>query len=366
MRKPLSLLLVFLLILGTISGCNATARMDANDVAVDASAWKIAFVTGMGDINDHSFNEECYRGVQEFCQRSGAQCKYFKPTGWSEEELLEALQAAADEGYDAVVMAGVLFAKPCLKAANANPGTLFLALAVTPSDMGGGLIPSNVSLLIHKEEQAGFLAGYAAVMEGYRELGFLGGIDISAVVKFGRGYLQGAQKAAEDSGISDVHVKYWYSGTFEPNDEITEKMSQWYQEGTEVIFSCGGAIYESALKAAEENDGLLIGVDMDQSVISPRFITSATKNLADSVVLALNAAARHNMNWPSAYAGTCQSFGVVEKCVGLSMETSRFEKFTPEMYNLIYKALMHDSFIVDNNPDPKVHPKLARVTVDWQ
>ena len=366
MKQFLALLLTVLMTLSLLTGCgNAVPRQDAS-ASADASDYKIAFITGMGDIHDHSFNEDCYLGVQQFCEQSGAFCKYFMPAGWSNEELLDTIQQAVNEEFDVIVMAGVLFAEPCLEAAKTNPGTLFLALAVTPSDMGAAIIPSNVALLTHKEEQAGFLAGYAAVAEGYRELGFLGGMDVSAVVRFGHGYLQGANKAAADLGISGVHVKYWYSGTFIANDDITAKMDTWYQEGTEIIFACGGAIYESALEAADRNDGKLIGVDMDMSDISPRFITSAVKSLSTSVVLALNAAAANNMHWPNNYAGACQSLGVVENCVGLAMENSRFENFTPEMYRLLYKALMHDSYNVDSNSDPDDHPRTDNIQVDWQ
>ena len=366
MKKLLASLLSVFLTLAVLTGCSVQAPTAETAPPADASDSKIAFITGISDIHDHGFNEACYEGVQQFSRQSGAFCKYFKPDSWDQDDILSSIQQAVDQDFDAVVMAGAAFAKPCLEAAKANPGTLFLALAVTQADMEVAILPANVSLLTFRNEQAGFLAGYAAVADGYKELGFIGGMAESAVIRFGNGYIQGAEKAAKDMGISDVHIKHWYSGSFTPREGIREKAAAWYQEGTEVIFSCGGAIYESILEAADAQDGLMIGVDVDQSELSPRIITSATKALTESIVLALNEAAAAHMNWPSAYAGTCQILGVVENCVGLPMETSRFRQFDGEMYRLLEKALIHDSFNVDTNNDPNVHPKVSHVTVDWQ
>ena len=366
MKKHWALLLTFLLIFSILTGCNTVTSAGEEGVSLSAADAKVAFITDIGDVHDHGFNEYSYLGVQEFSEETGTLCKYFQPASQQEDDLLTCIEEAVAEEYDIIVMAGPLFGKPCLKAAKKNPGTLFLALAVTPEDMGTSLIPSNISLLIHKEEEAGFLAGYAAVADGYRELGFLGGMDVAPVVRFGHGYIQGANRAAQELGIRDVHMKYWYSDTFIPSEEITEKMTGWFQEGTEVIFSCGGAIYESALEAAEEEDGLLIGVDVDQSYISPRFITSATKSLSHTVNMALHAAAGNHLVWPDAYAGTCQSFGAAEECIGLPMETSHFRNFSQEMYDILYRAMLRDSFPIDGSSNPAHHPNTEYITVDWQ
>ena len=357
MKKSLALLLTLLLTVSLLSGCSPKSTVEAQVSLRRETDIKVAFITDMGDIHDHGFNEDSYRGVQLFSEKKGAAYKYFQPKSEQEDDLLFAINEAIEEGYNVIVMAGHLFGRPCLKAARANPNTLFLALAVTPADMGVGQPPQNVSLIIYREEQAGFLAGYAAVADGYRDLGFLGGMAIDSVIRFGYGYVQGAEKAAANLGLTDVKIKYWYSGSFLPSDEIREKMESWYEEGTEVIFSCGGAIYESVLEAADSKDGKLIGVDIDQSYISPRFITSATKSLSNTVVMALTSAYENHMVWPGDYAGTCQSLGIADDCVGLPMETSDFKCFDQEIYDMLCKALTRDSFIVENGCDPDRHPR---------
>ena len=358
MKKITALLLCLILAVGLLNGCQGKAQ--------EKAAPKIAFITGIGTIEDHSFNEDSFHGVEQFSQEHDAEYKHFPSASSDEADLLAAIQQAVDEDFDVIVMAGYLFGKPCLEAAKANPDTLFLALAVTPAQTGAARLPSNLSLLTHREEQAGFLAGYAAVAEGYRELGFLGGVPIDAVVRFGHGFIQGAEQAAHAMEVPNVRIKHWYSGSFVPNEGIEEKMDTWFSEGTEVVFACGGAIYESALAAADTWDKELIGVDVDQSYISPRFITSATKSLSRSVILALEEAYSNHMTWPSAYAGTCQSLGVNNDCVGLAMENSHFDTFSMEMYELLYDALQNESFHVDTNTDPYYKPRTEKITVDWQ
>ena len=374
MKKVLALLMAVMMVAGLFAGCGAAetpaeTEAPAAEEAVkyaDATGKKIAFITDVGNIDDHGFNEYSYAGVTKFAEGSGAECKYYKPAGDTDQDRLDAIQQAVDDGYDVVVMAGFLFGKACNEAAVANPDTLFLALDVTPFDLGVEEVPANISLITYKEEQAGFLAGYAAVVEGYKELGFLGGIDVPAVVRFGYGFVQGAEKAAADLGVEDVNVKYWYSGSFGPTDEIATKMDAWYVEGTEVVFACGGGIYLSCQSAAEANDGLMIGVDVDQSYISDCIITSAMKSLSNSVVLALNAATENGMKWPEAYAGTCQALGAAEDCIGLPMETSQFKTFSQEQYTELFNGMIDGSIVVDNSFESSVHPTTEHITVDWQ
>lgn len=116
----------------------------------------------------------------------------------------------------------------------------------------------------------------------------------------------GADKAAQELNLTDVNIKYWYSGSFQPNDDIATKMDNWYVGGTEVVFACGGGIYLSCQSAAEANDGKMIGVDVDQSNVSDRIITSAMKALSNSVVKALTDASANGWTWPQNYAGVCQ------------------------------------------------------------
>ena len=341
------------------------ASEDATVPSTDG-AKKVAFVTDVGNIDDHSFNQYSYEGVTKFCSNAGLECSYYKPAGDTDQDRIDAINQAVKVGYGVVVMAGYLFGPACYTVATEHPEVLFLALDVTEGDLKAESVPSNIALICYQEEQAGYLAGYAAVQEGYKELGFLGGIDVPAVIRYGSGFIMGADKAAQELNLTDVNIKYWYSGSFQPNDDIATKMDNWYVGGTEVVFACGGGIYLSCLSAAESNDGKMIGVDVDQSNVSDRIITSAMKALSNSVVKALTDASANDWIWPESYAGVCQYLGAADDCVGLPMETSQFTKFTQEQYDTLFQAMADGSLVVDNNSSADVKPVTTNVTVDYQ
>ena len=340
-----------------------TPETTGEPVNSDASM-KFAFVTDVGNIDDHSFNQYSYEGVTRFAEANGLESTYYKPAGDTDQDRIDAIQQAVNDGYGVVVMAGYLFGPAVYQVASANPDVLFLALDVTAGDLGADEVPSNIALVCYKEEQSGYLAGYAAVVEGYKELGFLGGMAVPAVVRFGYGFVQGAEQAAADLGVEGVNIKYWYSGSFVATDDIATKMDAWYVEGTEVVFACGGGIYQSCLNAADANDGLMIGVDVDQSSISDRIITSAEKALSNSVVLALTEAMNNGWAWPEAYAGTCQYLGAAEDCVGLPFANSKFSVLTEEQYNELYASLADGTLVVSDAID--VEPAVSNITVDYQ
>lgn len=350
------------------SSTASTTTEATSEAAASTSGSKtdVAFVTDVGNIDDQSFNQYTWQGVQDFCSANSLNANYYRPTEDSDAARLEQMDNAVNDGAKAVVVAGYLFGSSIAEAQAKYPDVQFLALDVSTADLGDKAPTSNTALITYKEEQAGYLAGYAAVQEGYKELGFLGGIDVPAVIRYGYGFIMGADKAAQELNLTDVNIKYWYSGSFQPNDDIATKMDNWYVGGTEVVFACGGGIYLSCLSAAESNDGKMIGVDVDQSNVSDRIITSAMKALSNSVVKALTDASANDWIWPESYAGVCQYLGAADDCVGLPMETSQFTKFTQEQYDTLFQAMADGSLVVDNNSSADVKPVTTNVTVDYQ
>lgn len=341
-----------------------TTESTGDDGTVDPSM-KVAFVTDVGNIDDHSFNQYTYEGITTFAEENSVDCTYYKPAEDTDQARIDAINQAIADGYNTVVMAGYLFGPATASCAAEHPEVNFLALDVSAGDLGTDSIPSNVSLIVYKEEQAGYLAGYAAVKAGYTELGFLGGMSVPAVVRYGYGFVQGADAAAVEDNV-DVNIKYWYSGSFGPTDEIAAKMDSWYTEGTEVVFACGGGIYLSCQSAAEANEGLMIGVDVDQSNVSDTIITSAMKALSNSVRMALTAVGTNGLVWPEAYAGTCQSLGAKEDCVGLPMESSKLGDFDEAAYETLFQQIVDGTVTIDDTSDPEKHPTTQKVVVDWQ
>lgn len=350
------------------STATSTTTEATSEAAASTSGSKtdVAFVTDVGNIDDQSFNQYTWQGVQDFCSANSLNANYYRPTEDSDAARLEQMDNAVNDGAKSIVVAGYLFGNAIAEAQEKYPDVQFLALDVSASDLGDKAPTANTALITYKEEQAGYLAGYAAVYDGYKELGFLGGIDVPAVIRYGYGFIQGADKAAQELGVTDVNIKYWYSGSFEANDDIATKMDNWYVGGTEVVFACGGGIYLSCLSAADANDGKMIGVDVDQSNVSERIITSAMKALSNSVVKALTDASANGWTWPTEYAGVCQYLGAADDCVGLPMETSQFTTFTQEQYDALFQSMADGTLVVDNNSDPDTKPETTNVTVDYQ
>ena len=341
-----------------------TADTAAADTAASGITTDVAFVTDVGNIDDQSFNQYTWAGVQQFCADNSLTANYYKPSEDSDAARVEQMDNAVKDGAKVVVMAGYLFAAALEEAQAKYPDVSFLALDVSTGDLASPA--KNTALITYKEEQAGYLAGYAAVTDGYKELGFLGGMAVPAVVRYGYGFVQGAEQAAKDSGASDVHIKYWYSGSFVATDDIKAKMDSWYSEGTEVVFACGGSICNSCLAAAQANNGKMIGVDVDQSNLDPCVITSAMKALSTSVMVTLSDAKENGWKFSDKYAGKETTLGAAEDCVGLPMDSSVFSSFTQEQYDKLFASLQDGSLVVDNSFDTAVTPAVSSISVDYQ
>ena len=147
-------------------------------------------------------------------------------------------------------------------------------------------------------------------------------------------------------GIKDVNIKYNYSGTFLASPEVQSMAASWYNEGTELIFACGGQIGTSIMTAAEASGGKVIGVDVDQSYESGSVITSAIKGISVSVTDALEAC--YNGNFPGGEAAT---LGASSDAVGLPIETSKFNTFSEADYKAIYDKLASGKITVKTNAD---------------
>lgn len=342
-----------------------TAAADASaDTAASGSTTDVAFVTDVGNIDDQSFNQYTWAGVQQFCQKNNLNANYYKPSEDSDAARLEQMDNAVKDGAKVVVMAGYLFAAALEEAQAKYPDVSFLALDVSTGDLATPA--KNTALITYKEEQAGYLAGYAAVTDGYKELGFLGGMAVPAVVRYGYGFVQGAEQAAKDTGATGVNIKYWYSGSFVATDDIKAKMDSWYSEGTEVVFACGGSICNSCLAAAQANGGKMIGVDVDQSYLDPCVVTSAMKALSNSVMVTLSDCKDNDWKFSDTYAGKETTLGAAEDCVGLPMDNSTFTTFSQDQYDKLFASLVDGSLVVDNSFDTEKTPAVSTVTVDYQ
>ena len=340
------------------------------------SEMKVAMVTDYGDITDQSFNQTTYEACKAFCEANDVEFTYKKPASDADADRVSSIEEAIEEGYNVIVMPGYAFANAIYEVAPLYEDVKFVALDVSEGDLTANgereFDGPNVYSAVYQEEIAGYMAGYAAVKLGYTKLGFLGGMAVPAVQRYGHGFVQGADAAASELGKSDVEIKYVYGGQFFGDADITAAMDTWYGAGTECVFACGGGIYSSAAEAAAKVGGKVIGVDVDQAgIIDGAYgegmtVTSAMKGLAPTVDTLLGAIKAGD--W-EAYKGQIQTLGLISEIpsdnfVQLPDSTQWGDGFTQDDYATLVGELYAGTRTVSDSTD--AIPETTAVKVDDQ
>lgn len=320
---------------------------------------ELALVTDLGTIDDKSFNQGAWEGLTQYAEENGISYKYYQPQEGTTDSYVETIGLAVEGGAKLVVCPGFLFEEPIFIVQDMYPDVKFILLDGEPhnADYSEYRTNDNVMPILFKEDQSGYLAGYAAVKDGNTKLGFMGGMAVPAVVRFGYGFVQGADAAAQELGV-DVEVMYHYTGAFAATPEAQATAASWYQNGTEVIFACGGAVGNSVMAAAEAEGKKVIGVDVDQSSESDTVITSAVKRLSVSVYEGVKAF--YEGNFPG---GATSVFTAENNGVGLPMETSKFETFTQADYDAIFAKLEANEITINDSIDDTTTADLSPVNV---
>ncbi len=357
MKKLLSVLLILALSVVVFAGCTAPAESTApaeetapaedattEDAATEEATggMELALITDVGTIDDKSFNQGSWEGLVQYAEENGISHQYYQPTEKSDDAYLAAIDLAVSNGAKVIVTPGFLFEVPIFIAQDTYPDVNFILIDGNPHDANYEeyRTADNAVGITYAEEQAGFLAGYAAVKDGNTSLGFMGGMAVPAVVKFGYGFVQGAEYAAQEMGLAEgsISMKYHYTGDFIATPEVQTMAASWYNEGTEVIFACAGGAGNSVMAAAEAEGAKVIGVDVDQAAESDTVITSSMKGLGVSVYDTIKA--YYDGSFPG---GQNLVFDAANDGVSIAMDTAKFETFTQEDYDAIFEKLANDT-----------------------
>ena len=418
MKKFLALTLALVMSLSLVAcGDKKTddTKTDAPDQteqpAENEGAYKVAMITDYGDITDQSFNQTTYEACKAFAEDNDIEFNYFKPVGDNTADRVAMIEKAADEGYNVIVMPGYAFGGAIVEAAPEFPDVKFIALDVAAGDLLETAVAkagesydytpenwdlskyvdmSNVYCAVYQEELCGYMAGYAAVKLGYKNLGFLGGMAVPAVVRYGYGFVQGVDAAAADMGLTDVKVNYIYGGQFFGDADITAVMDTWYQGGTEVVFACGGGIYTSAVDAAKKANAKVIGVDVDQAGVIAKYaagdgadeatiaqyldltVTSAMKGLYPATYDTLTDVIV-NGNWEK-YVGKIETLGLVSGTdpeanyvqIPMGDGTQWSDSFTQDDYKAMVADMFDGKVTVSNDTKKAAKDFATVITVNDQ
>lgn len=389
MKRKIMAVLLAAAMTGSLAGCGSTQNKNAADASEEKM--KVAMLTDSGDITDQSFNQMTYEACKAWGKENDIEFNYYKPQSDSDEARTASVDQAVADGANVIVLSGYVFAPTVIDESDLYPEVKFLALDVSAGDIcekgigeGYDYNPDhynvtdyynedNVYCCTYQEELSGFMAGYAAVMLGYRHLGFLGGMSVPAVNRYGYGYVQGADAAAKELGITDeVQVEYVCGGQFYGDADITACMDTWYgSKGVEVVFACGGGIYTSAAEAAVKTGGKVIGVDSDQSATIDDYkegltVTSAMKGLQVTIDNVLDAILDNE--WDK-YVGKIENLGMespdpAENYVQLPEETTQWDgTFTKEDYQKLVQRMYNGEYEVSS--DSTTFPETEITATDY-
>ena len=378
MKKFLALMLALVMALALVA-CGQQKEPDVQEpqgpTGTDEVTYKVAMITDYGDITDQSFNQTTYEACKAFAEANGVDFQYFKPAGDNTADRVAMIESAIDQGYNVIVMPGYAFGAAIAETAPKFEDVKFIALDVSAGDLGADfVVPANLYCAVYQEELCGYMAGYAAVKLGYKNLGFLGGMAVPAVQRYGYGFVQGVDAAAAELELTDVKLNYAYGNQFSGDADITAAMDTWYAGGTEVVFACGGGIYTSAVDAAKKVEGAkVIGVDVDQAGVIANYaagegadaatvegykaltVTSAMKGLYPATYDTLTDVIV-NGNWEK-YSAKIDTLGLVSaddpaaNYVQIPMESTQWADgaFTQDDYKALVKAMFDGTLTVSND-----------------
>ena len=414
MKKFFALLLSLAMVLALVACGQKDPTPDTPDTPDDPQTkveYKVAMITDYGDITDQSFNQTTYEACKAFAEDNSIEFSYFRPAGDNTADRVAMIEKAVDEGFNVIVMPGYAFGGAIVEAAPEFPEVKFIALDVAAGDLLETAVAkagesydytpenwdlskyvdmSNVYCAVYQEELCGYMAGYAAVKLGYKNLGFLGGMAVPAVVRYGYGFVQGVDAAAADMGLTDVKVNYIYGGQFFGDADITAVMDTWYQGGTEVVFACGGGIYTSAVDAAKKVDGKVVGVDVDQAGVIAKYaagdgadeatiaqyldltVTSAMKGLYPATYDTLTDVIV-NGNWEK-YVGKIETLGLVSGTdpeanyvqIPMGDGTQWSDSFTQDDYKAMVADMFDGKVTVSNDTKKAAKDFATVITVNDQ
>ncbi len=285
-----------------LAACGGTSSSSSGGSSSCSKTYKVGLVTDVGKLTDKSFNANSWQGVVD-AQNDKSLCvagKYIEsnqPTDYQKN-----LQTFVDQGYDMVVGVGFLMGDAVLAAAKANPKTKFAIV-----DFAGDNWPGNLTGLVFKEDQAGYLAGaLAGLTTKTNTIGVVGGLKIPAVERYALGYAAGAKAENPSANVLTVYQGPGDGSAFNNPDWGKARANDMIRQNADIVFGAGGNTGNGALLGALAASKTCIGVDVDQFVSYPDvaacLLTSAEKKLANAVKTIVTAGVQNK--WPTARALT--------------------------------------------------------------
>lgn len=334
-------------------GCGSTAATS------NASGYKVGLVTNIGSIDDKSFNQGAWEGIQAAAESKSIDSKYLQPSGETDAEALSEIANFNDAQYELVVAPGFKFGTTIFEAQSKYPDMKFVTIdtVVHNGDNIAAMADNSVAILF-EESQAGFLAGVATAVELKEgNAGFIGGMETDAVKKFNWGFQQGLTYANENYGTNVMleAQNCVYQGTFTDIAAGQQISAQFYDRGVDVIFCAAGAVGTGVIKEARERaqagqEVWVIGVDVDQ--YDDGLYADGQSVVLTSAVKKINVATQDVIE--SAIAdefpgGQILIYSMENDGVGIPDENPNLSEETTNIVNEVYEKVKSGEIIVAND-----------------
>jgi basic membrane protein A len=335
MRRRLHLtgLLCLVAAMLVVAGCGSddTSSKGSGGTAATstpaAKKIKVGLVTDIGGLNDRSFNQLANEGLERAKSELGVQGRVL--TSKANSDYVPNLSSLAQQKYDLVIGVGFLMADAMDTVATKFPDVKFAIIDVDATGLKHK--PANVTGLLFKEQEAGYLAGYMAGLyvkaAGGDTISSVGGQKIPPVDHYIAGYQAGAKAANPD-----VKTLNGYSQDFVDQAKCKEIALNQIQQGSKVVFQVAGQCGLGALDAAKEKSAQGIGVDADQAYLGDQVMTSAQKKVDVAVETAIKAAQDGSLK-----GGTNTTFDLKNDGVGIGKTNAEGAKYESQVTDVAAK-----------------------------
>ena len=316
--------------------------------------YEIALIVDIDFIGDQSYSQSAWNSISQYAEQNDLTCQYYTPDAATTDGYAAAIDTAVNSGARLVICPGAALAAAVYQKQYAYPDVFFVLLDDEPhsTDYAEEDVNRNVLAVRFDTEQAGFLAGYAAVKSGLTQLGFIGGMAIPETVAYGYGFIAGAEYAALEVERSGIEISYAYSGSQEANADTQTLAASWYANNVDLIFAAGGNMAESVIAAAAQVS--VIAADYDRGDEAKAVVNSAVKLVNNVVADQLAAYTAGTFS-----GGKSVTYGAAESGVGLAMNNNRLTDFTEANYKVIYTKLAAGSITL---PDPALTGSAAELS----
>lgn len=322
---------------GILAGALTLILLLAGGCGAQTETLRYALVTGQRGAKAEKALTQLESGMEDFAGAQGLKARTFASEKETVASYGDEISQAVQEGASVILANGEAMGKAVYTAQNEHRKTKFLLFGAEPSSEDGTKtkIRKNTLSILFSPEQEGYLAGYAAVKEGWQRIGFLAGPRTQDAERYYRGLVQGAEYAAGMLGLEEesVEIRFEFAGTGKLTPVRTEEALLWYEEGTEAILPYGEQIERAVLIAAEEAGGYVIGANRDLTGESSRVLFSVSPDYARAAKAALE------FYEDGFRGGSAVYYGMKERAIRLNADFSDFDSFTQDDYNSVLNSV---------------------------